>query len=263
MTANPSVINDVYTSIKAPSKFLFFTEGGRAAIDLGLYAATHKILRNAPKGDGHPVIVAPGFMTSDRSTFILRNFLKDLGYEPKTWDLGINLGRPEYAYRLLERLEEVHEEYGCKVSVIGWSLGGVFSREVARLKPDLVRQVITLGSPFADILGENNGRWLYDLLHGPRGVEIHDELIQNMDISPPVPSTAIYTKDDGVVNWRHCIEPEEGEFTQNVQVAGSHCGLGHNPSVLYCIAERLCQSEDAWKRFDPKGLIKLLYPNLY
>lgn len=263
MTASPSINDLIINPVKAPSKFLFFTEGGRAALGLGLYAATHKILRNAPKGDGHPVLVAPGFMTSDRSTTILRKFLKDLGYAPQTWDLGINLGRPEYAYRMLARIEEINEAYNTKVSIVGWSLGGVFAREVARLKPELIRQVITLGSPFADILGENNGRWFYDLLHGPKGIDLDNELMQNMDTSPPVPTTAIYTKDDGVVNWRHCMEQEEGEITQNIQVAGSHCGLGHNPSVLYCIADRLTQEEDNWTRFDPQGLIKLVYPNLY
>ncbi len=249
--------------IKAPSKLLFLTEGGRAALGLGVYAMTHKLLKNAPKGDGHPVLVAPGFMTSDRVTVILRNFLNHLGYEALTWDLGINLGRPEYAYRMLERVEEIQKDYHSKVSIIGWSLGGVFAREVARLQPESVRQVITLGSPFRDILGQNHGRWLYDLLHGPNGINIEDELLQDMAKSPPVPTTAIYSKEDGIVNWQHCIEEEEGPLTQNIQVAGSHCGLGHNPSVLYCIAERLAQDDDQWERFDPRGLIKLLYPNLY
>ncbi|MGK0389026.1 MAG: pimeloyl-ACP methyl ester carboxylesterase [Maribacter sp.] len=263
MTISPS-INDFTgnTPIKAPSKLLFLTEGGRAAIGLGLYAATRKMLRNLPKGDGHPVLVAPGFMTSDRVTYILRSFLKDLGYEPQTWNLGVNLGRPEYAYRMLTRVEQIHEEYGQKVSIVGWSLGGVFAREVARLKPELIRQVITLGSPFRDILGENNGRWFYDLLHGPNGVDIEDVLIKDMAITPPVPITALYSKNDGIVNWQHCMEAEENSMAQNVQVAGSHSGLGHNPTVLYCIAERLQQAEDEWKKFEPQGMMKLLYPNL-
>lgn len=262
MTASPSINDFMEDAIKAPSKLLLLTEGGRAAIGLGLYAATRKMLRNVPKGDGHPVLVAPGFMTSDRVTYILRKFIKDLGYESQTWNLGINLGRPEYAYRMLDRVEQIHEEYGCKVSIVGWSLGGVFAREVARLKPELVRQIITLGSPFRDILGNNNGRWFYDFLHGPNGIDIEDELIKDMPITPPVPVTAIYSKDDGVVNWRHCIEAEENPTTQNVQVAGSHTGLGHNPSVLYCIAERLHQAEGEWEKFNPQGIIRFLYPNL-
>jgi len=260
MTANLSIVQQA--PIPAPSKFLFFTEGGRAALDLGFYFATHKLLRNAPKGDGHPVLVAPGFMTSDRVTKILRKFLNDMGYQAKTWDLGINLGRPEYAYRMLERVKEIHEETGQKVSIVGWSLGGVFAREVARLQPELVRQVITLGSPFVDILGDNNGRWFYDMLHGPNGISMDDQLLQNMAMPPSVPCTAIYTKDDGIVNWQHCIEQHEDETTQNVQVAGSHCGLGHNPSVLYCVAERLRQNADNWQKFQPQGWMKLFYPNL-
>lgn len=263
MTANPSIDHIMdHSSKKAPSKLLLFTEGGRAAVGLGIYAATHRILKNVPKGDGHPVLVAPGFMASDRSTIILRKYLKDLGYTPKSWKMGINFGRPEYAFRMLARLEEIQERYSCKVSIIGWSLGGVFAREVARLRPDLVRQVITLGSPFGNILGQNNARWFYDFLHGPKGMDIASELLTDILIPPPVPTTAIYTKDDGVVNWSDCMEKEEGETTQNVQVLGSHFGLGHNPSVLYCIAERLRQEEDDWQRFDPNGVIKLMYPNL-
>ncbi len=246
---------------KAPSKLLLFTEGGRAAIELGLYAATRKILNNAPKGDGHPVLVLPGFMTSDRSTILLRKFIRDLGYDVKKWDMGLNLGGPEYAFKIADRVEEISAECNAKVSLVGWSLGGVYAREVARQRPDDVRQVITLGSPFGGIFEKNNARWFYDFLHGPKGLDISQELLKDILLPPPVPSTAIFTKEDGVVNWQHCIERQESDTTQNVQIGGSHFGLGHNPSALYCIADRLSKDINEWERFNPQGMLRYLYPN--
>ncbi len=262
MTANPSIAQPfIPHKGGAPSKLLLLTEGGRAAFGLGVYAATRKILKYAPKGDGHPVLVVPGFMTGDITTVILRSFLKDMGYAPKTWDMGINFGRPEYAERLLQRLEEIQAMYGGKVSIVGWSLGGVFAREVAKEKPELVRQVITLGSPFSGIQEENNARWLYDLLHGPKGMDMDSDLLRELHQTPPVPTTAIYSKEDGIVCWQHCMELDEDEQTQNVRVNGSHFGLGHNPAVLYCMADRLAQGSEDWKTFDPKGLVSILYPD--
>ena len=129
---------------KAPSKFLLFSEGGRAALEFGLFAVTRRMLKNAPKGDGHPVLVLPGFMTGDRSTIVLRNYIESLGYNVKTWDMGLNLGGPEYAFKVADRVEEISKEYNCKISIVGWSLGGVYAREVARQVTDCVRQVITL-----------------------------------------------------------------------------------------------------------------------
>ncbi len=264
MTAELNFENAVGYSmpIKAPSKLLLFTEGGRAAIELGLYAATNRILKNAPKGDGHPVVVLPGFMTSDRSTILLRRFLKNLDYDVRRWDMGLNLGGPEYAFKIADRVEEIAKETGRKVSLVGWSLGGVYAREVARQQPVLVRQVVALGSPFGGIFERNNARWFYDFLHGPKGVDISQELLKDILTPPPVPSTAIFTKEDGIVNWQHCIEREESETTQNVQIGGSHFGLGHNPSALYCVADRLKQKEEEWQRFDPQGFLRVLYPNM-
>lgn len=247
---------------KAPSKFLLFTEGGRAAIEFGKYTFSNKLLEDAPRGDEHPVLVLPGFMTSDRATYFLRNFISKQGYTALKWEMGLNLGGPEYAFKVADRLEEIYKIYNQKVSIVGWSLGGVYAREVARQKPEMARQVIALGSPFSGIFEKNNARWFYDFLHGPKGMDISEDLLKDILIPPPVPSTAVYTKGDGVVNWEHCIERIENETTQNVEIKGSHFGLGHNPSALYCIADRLSQSEKNWKKFKPEGKAKKLYPNL-
>ncbi len=176
--------------------------------------------------------------------------------------MGLNLGGPEYAFKIADLVENIARESGRKVSLLGWSLGGVYAREVSRQVSDSVRQVITLGSPFGGIFERNNARWFYDFLHGPKGVEISQELLKDILLPPPVPSTAIYSKEDGVVNWQHCMEREEGVFTQNVQILGSHFGLGHNPSALYCVADRLNQPEGEWGRFEPQGVIRMFYPNM-
>ncbi len=247
-------------TIKAPSKLLLFTEGARATVGLGLYALTNRFLKNVPRGDGHPVLVVPGFMTSDFSTTILRKYLKDIGYEVMTWDMGINLGRPEYAERLLERVVEINAMTDRKVSIVGWSLGGVFAREVARTEPRLIRQVITLGSPFAGLFGDNNARWFYDFLHGAKGMEMAENMVRDILETPPVPTTAIYSKEDGIVPWQYCMEQEENATTQNVQVNGSHFGMGQNPLVLYILANRLRLREENWQKFNPEGFMKYLYP---
>ncbi|MGB1217282.1 MAG: lipase family alpha/beta hydrolase, partial [Saprospiraceae bacterium] len=216
MIMNPSFEYEdlvVDPKIKAPSKLLLLTEGARATVGLGLYALTNRFLKNVPKGDGHPVLVVPGFMTSDFSTTILRKYLKDIGYEVMTWGMGVNLGRPEYAERLLERVVEINAMTDRKVSIVGWSLGGVFAREVARTQPNLIRQVITLGSPFAGLFGDNNARWFYDFLHGQKGMEMANEMVKDILETPSVPITAIYSKEDGIVPWQYCMEQEENATT--------------------------------------------------
>ena len=156
------------------------------------------------------------------------------------------------------RLAELAERYQRKVSLIGWSLGGVFARELARRRPAQVRQVITLGSPFANEPKASNAWRLYEALSGRSAGDWPGR--EAMKLPPPVPSTAIYTRTDGIVAWRGCLE-QESPTTQNIEVEGSHSGLGHNPVVLYAIADRLALPEDKWRPFDRSGLRSLLYPD--
>src|SRR6185437_8404246 len=148
-------------------------------------------------------------------------------------------------------LAELAGRYQRKVRLIGWSLGGVFAREAARRSSEQVRQVITLGSPFANEPKASNAWRLYEVLSGR---QIKDWLGREaMKLPPPVPSTAIYTRTDGIVAWRGCLE-QESAMTQNIEVEGSHCGLGHNPAVLYAIADRLALPEGKWRLFDRSGI---------
>ena len=241
-----------------PSRELLLLEV-RAIWELTAFFAAYPLLRLAPRGDGHPVLVLPGLAASDTSTRPLRTFLKDQGYSAHGWKLGANHGpRPGAEEKMQARLAELAERHGRKVSLIGWSLGGIFAREMARRAPGQVRSVITLGSPFGGAPKASNAWKLYERA-SQRKVEDWPER-ERMRIPPPVPSTAIFSRSDGIVAWQGCLE-QEGPESENVEVEGSHCGLGHNPAVLYAIADRLAQAEGAWRPFDRIGIKGLIYPD--
>jgi pimeloyl-ACP methyl ester carboxylesterase len=248
--------------IRPPSPLLFLVEGQRATIEAAALLPAAPWLRRAPRGDGHPVLVLPGFTAGDESTIALRIYLRDLGYRAHRWKLGRNLGfdgsRAGFEGRLVHRLGVIFHRFGRRVSLVGWSLGGIYAREIARAAPHMVRQVITLGSPFAGRGRASNVRRLYEVLTGRKIPEHDPELLARLHEPPPVPSTAIYSRSDGVAHWRACIE-RTGPHTDNIEVFGSHCGLGFNPAVLYAVADRLAQPEDGWKPFDRRGWRRLVY----
>lgn len=232
---------------------------GRAALELASGYAMRPVLRRAPQGDGHPVLVLPGFIASGISTRPLRDFLNSHNYLAKCWKLGRNLGlRDGIEERLADRLDEIKERYGRKVSLVGWSLGGVFARELARKRPDDVRQVITLGSPFAGSHRANHSWRLFEWVSGRQLDGIEEERIRIMREPPPVPTTAIYSRTDGITDWRCCIE-REAPRVENIEVRGSHCGLGVNPVVMCAIADRLAQPEGYWRPFRRGGVRRLLF----
>jgi pimeloyl-ACP methyl ester carboxylesterase len=249
---------------KPPSAALALSELGRALFELGTLPLASPLLMSAKRGDGHPVLVLPGFVTSDLSTTVLRRFLRTLGYDAHAWELGRNLGPRAIGWegeKLIARLEAIHAKTGKKVSLVGWSLGGVLARQLSRRRPDLVRQVISLGSPFAGDPRATNVWKAYEFLTGQRLKDADTQAqLRESEAPPPVPSTSIYSKGDGIVAWQNCLEPECAT-TDNIEVNGSHCGLGVNPSVLYAVADRLSLAEGEWKPFERKGLKALLYPS--
>ncbi|HUG21653.1 esterase/lipase family protein [Piscinibacter sp.] len=240
-----------------PSRGLLLLEV-RAFAELAAFLSTIPLLRLIPAGDGHPVLVLPGLAASDRSTRPLRAFLRDRGYRVHGWKLGRNLGpRPGVEDAMQARLAGLHERYGRKVSLVGWSLGGVYARELARRAPSQVRSVITMGSPFAGAPRASHAWRLYEFVSGRSADDWPGR--ERMKQPPPVPSTAIFSRSDGIVAWQGCLEREAGS-TENVEVHGSHNGLGHNPAVLYVVADRLAQPEGRWQRFDRRGLWRFVYP---
>ncbi len=244
--------------VQKPSLWLLLLES-RAVVELGMYAINYPFLRAEQKGDGHPVMVIPGFMTDDITTIPLRHYLKKMGYAVHAWGLGRNMGNPEIDWRLIKRVKQLKSRYGKNVSLIGWSLGGVYAREIARIIPEDVRQVITLGSPFMKLTEKNNAIWLHEAIYGKKVNTINSELLRRMTEPLPVPTTAIFSKSDGIVPWEYCIEPFEDAVSQNIEVASSHCGLGHHPVTLICIADRLAQAENDWKPFKVEGAKKWMY----
>ena len=240
-------------TMRRPSRWLRDLEVLRAIGELGALASTQGALPLAPRGDGHGVLVLPGFMADDPSTWPLRVVLRRLGYHVRPWGLGRNLGpTPVVTRGIVRRLRGLHEQTGGRVTLVGMSLGGVFARNVARNHPDLVRQVITLASPFAlppDTTHRNltHAAPLYRALqpwHDPRASARPPDPAEELQ----VPSTAIYTRTDGIVPWEACVQPR-GSRSESVEVWGSHVGLGHNPLSLAVVADRLALPEDAWEPF--------------
>jgi pimeloyl-ACP methyl ester carboxylesterase len=232
---------------RAPSALLLLSEG-RSLIEFGASLALLPWLRSSPMGDGHSVLVLPGLAASDLSTEPLRRFLVDRGYDARAWAQGRNLGlRDGLIERLRERLRSLHAESGRTVSLVGWSLGGIFARELAKLEPELVRLVISLGSPFAGNPRASHAWRFYEFAAGHKvdAPPIHTDLAA----PPPVPTTSIYSRSDGVVAWE-CCRNTAGREVENIEVDGSHTGLGHHPAVLHAIADRLAQPEGAWRPFD-------------
>ena len=249
--------------ISPPSALLALTELPRALVELGSLPFALPILGTAPRGDGHPVLVLPGFIANDVSTAVLRRYLKRLGYDAHAWELGRNLGPRSIGRegeKLEARLHAIHANTGQKVSLVGWSLGGVMARLLARRAPDAVRQVITLGSPFAGSPRATNVWRVYQLLTGHRIDDAHTRAhLEEVAAPPPVPTTAIYSREDGIVAWQACREAGAPD-TENIEVHGSHIGLGINPTVLYAVADRLAQSPEHWRPFDRSGPKGLAYP---
>ena len=251
------------TTARPPSVFLALTELPRALAELSALGLVAPMLAKAPRGDGHPVLVLPGLGTTDLAMAILRQYLNRLGYAAHAWELGRNLGPKaigDEGEKLLARLQAVHDQTGQRVSIVGWSLGGMMARQVSRRAPGLVRQVITLGAPFSGSPRATNVWRAYQALTGDR---IESDAVQaqlrESAAPPPVPSTSIFSRQDGLVAWQNCLEPA-GPETDNIEVHGSHCGLGVNPTVLYAIADRLAQADGDWHPFERSGLKAMIYP---
>lgn len=245
--------------LKAPSLVQLLAEG-RGILELGASLALAPALLTAPRGDGHPVLFLPGFLASDYSTLLMRRYLTLLGYKTYGWDLGRNLGGV-YGMRqkLRALLAKIHAQHGQKVSIVGWSLGGVYARDLALSMPEQVRYVITMGSPFRGDLTATRARQLYALLSGERIESADPADLLALAGDMPVPTTSIFTRNDGIVH--HSLsELVENDRAENIEVpSASHLGLGVNPAVLWAIADRLAQPEGTFARFSRFGVFGPAY----
>jgi pimeloyl-ACP methyl ester carboxylesterase len=229
------------------------TEPARTVVSAGALAASLPLLRAAPRGEPHPVLVLPGLMASDLSTKALRGWLGRLGYPVVGWALGRNRGpTKEVNAELPALVSRLAAEHGTPVSIVGWSLGGIFARRLARRSPRQVRQVITLGSPVGlagHRLDTTPGSRVYQRYSPLHAVGAAADPWVSSARALPVPSTAVYSRWDGVVDWRACRQ-QPGPISENVAVRSSHLGMGHDPAVLWVVADRLAQPRDAWRPFE-------------
>jgi pimeloyl-ACP methyl ester carboxylesterase len=250
------------TRAKPPALGYAIAEPFRALLELASLVPGHLFLKRAPRGDGHPVITLPGYRSDDTAMLAMRRYLERWGYAPYPWGLGTNLGigyqRIDYEKRMLERLENVVEKHGEPATMIGWSQGGVIAREIAKQRPELVRQIIVLGSPLADA---PEATTIFRVFRRTSAEEITNELMSMMrEVATPLPDVrciCIYSNSDGIVSAdiaQDLVSPN----VENIRVTSSHLGLVVNPMVLFIIADRLSQPEDDWRPFNMYALDRLL-----
>lgn len=230
--------------IHAPSKLLLAMEFARGTVEyLHGWAGRHQLSLRCARGAA-PVMVYPGLATNDAATAMLREFLQSLGYAVYGWGRGVNRGPngdfDAFLTELCDDLRAIRDEHGQAVHVIGWSLGGVYAREVAKLAPELVAQVITLGTPFSDAANSTNAGLVFELISQ---TQCHRDprLLRRIAFTPKVPTVSVYSKSDGVVAWQSSLNPARRN-TANVEVHCSHLGLISSPEVMEVLAERLAVS---------------------
>ena len=246
-----------------PNAFLLAMEF-RAFWEFGSVLPSWPVLRKAPRGDGHSVIVFPGLSAGDGSTFPLRRYLDSLNYQTSGWNQGFNFGARAGVLESAKRqVHETAQRSGEPVSLIGWSLGGVYARELAKMMPDEVRGVITLGTPFSGSPKSTNAWRIYELTSG-RNID-QDSTKFDLKAAPPVPTTSLFSRSDGIVAWQASIQApcRINRHTENVEVVASHVGMGVNPAVWWVIADRLAHPVGAWKPFERKAgrLNGLIFPD--
>jgi pimeloyl-ACP methyl ester carboxylesterase len=240
----------------------------RVLMEMALLPASLPLLIEAPQGDGHPVVLVPGFMAGESTLMALKLFLQNKGYDVHTWGLGRNVGfRGKHANALPQKIRYLHHTTGRKVSLVGWSLGGVFSFYGAETTQDCVRSIITLGSPVSvDMMGNQSPpalKAMYRLVSHRLGASAH--LMQPRAKAMrehrrlPIPTSCLYSLSDGVVPPQEATIDGDPALHENIEVPGSHVGLGFNGIVMAIVADRLAQPEGDWKPFAPQGLLGRVY----
>ncbi|MEM8498159.1 MAG: alpha/beta fold hydrolase [Pseudomonadota bacterium] len=262
LTAAPAGPNLIYSLFELP----------RVVHEMSLLLPANRFLKRLGGGQGEPVMVLPGFAADDRSTVILRNYLNAWGYDARPWGVGQNLNPREMVDTrstiiqiednlevLRDLLERLKTETGEKVSLIGWSLGGIVSRQLASRHPELVSKVITMGTPFGDF----RSTAVYPLLQRwlKSDVSIEDIETWNALTSAPlgdVPMTVIYSNSDGFVPPDNARDAQ-ANVIEFIEVVCSHVGFGVHPVVFKLLSERLQQKAENWQAFSPTALERLLY----
>ncbi len=237
----------------------------RAPWEFASVLAAAPALARAPRGDGHTVMVFPGLAASDTSTVPLRRFLNALGYQTLGWEQGLNFGpRAGVLERAKAHIGNASDASGRAISLVGWSLGGVYARELAKQLPEAVRGVITLGTPFSAGPKSTNAWRIFEAVSG-RDI-VRETTKYDLPTAPPVPTTSVYSRTDGIVAWQGSVQKPcpINPHTENVEVRASHIGIGLNPAAWWVVADRLAQAPGQWQPFERSGLMGLknqLFPD--
>ena len=245
--------------ISRPSLRLLGAEPLRAALEYASYQT--KVRRQAaisPVGDSHPVIIFPGLATNGSAVAPLRKFCASLGYAALDWGRGYNTGPRGNLTQWLDQLADhtaaLLAPHQASASLIGWSLGGLYAREVAKRLSSQTRQVITIGTPFNATADHTRVGWLYRLLSGA-AVDIAPAFSCQLRTPPPVPTTSIYSRSDGIVAWETCLHASPAHHVEDIEVNGSHIGLG----TLRCWK----LSPIAWPKIPVNGSHLLLLADVF
>jgi pimeloyl-ACP methyl ester carboxylesterase len=242
----------------------------RAMTEAAMATFSLPLLSTAPKGDGHPVLLLPGFMAPESTMAPLKLYLKNRGYAVESWGFGRNVGfQAKHATALERKIEYMSHKHGRKVSMVGWSLGGLFGLYASHRAPDCVRSLITLGSPITPGTAGSGAApsvlALYRAVAHRLGPDAH-MLLPNvrraLSESPAHPMSCLWSRTDGVVPPMEAQVADGSPLHENIIVPGSHCGLVFNAMVLWIIAERLSQPEDDWQRYVPSGVHGAAYKAL-
>lgn len=231
------------------------TRPSMALLGLEPWRATYELVRSAwstvpvaPRGDGHRVIVFPGLCSSTWAVAPMIRLCQRLGYQADDWGRGLNTGPGHDLDAWLHGLSSemsIDAQSPASVTLVGWSLGGLYAREIAKLAPTHVRQVITIGSPFNADADYTRVGWLFNFLSG-RPIQFDSALVRRLRTPPPLPTTSIYTRQDGVVAWQTCIHHKRFQQAEDIEVVSSHLGMGWNPAVMSIIVDRLAQNPQQW-----------------
>ena len=219
--------------------------------------AWHKISKSdvAKPGDGHPVIIFPGLGTDGKSVATLRAHCRALGYDAFDWGQGFNVGPKGDLDAWLQTLKlqvfDLLAGHDQQATLIGWSLGGLYAREIGKLMAPRIRQVITMGTPFNAQADHTNVGWLYRLLGGNTST-IEPALSQRLRTPPPMRTTSIYSRSDGIVAWQTCRHDARTDLVHDIEVDGSHIGMPWNREVLAAVADRLGQPPGPWDRYEQR-----------
>ncbi len=232
----------------------------RFAVEFAQLRSAAPLLRRQPRGDGHPVMTLPGFGGADGSMALVRKWTRHWGYDARPWELGRNIPmgsvksiedtiafRDDMIAQATARVETIHRETGRKVSLIGWSMGGIYANVIAQQNPDKVRQVITLGTPYGDPRGTVVFGIMQRLNRNPPDSITTESLKPWIDIHRDeprnVPTTVIYSKSDGIVHPDIATLDDRDPNVNHVKVRSSHVGFTFNARVLWVIAKHLAGDE--------------------